>query len=306
MITVVGSYATGMTMFTERFPLSGETLIGHGFSAEFGGKGSNQAVGIARLGEQPYFVACVGEDSFGREALTMFQKEKVNALGVRVCTRIPTGVGFIIVDKEGNNVITLDPGANSNLNESDVDAAADVLALSKCVVMQLEIPPRVIEYAAELAQSKGVPVILNPAPYQPIPNEVWANVDIVTPNETEARLIVGREPDDRITTEALAEEIHALGVKNVVITLGEKGAYVARADGKGFFVPAFPVNAIDTTGAGDTFTAALAVALSEDFDLAEAVRFANAAAALTCTVKGVVPALPYRKIVNELIQSQQK
>jgi len=196
MITVIGSYATGMTMFTQRFPLSGETLIGHGFSAGYGGKGSNQAVGMARLGEQPYFVACVGDDSFGRDALSMYENEKVNASGVRVCAGLPTGVGFIIVDERGNNVITLDPGANSCLSKADVDAADDILAQSKFLVMQLEIPPQIMVYAAQLAHSKGIPVILNPAPYQALPKEVWANVNIVTPNETEARLIVNRKPDD--------------------------------------------------------------------------------------------------------------
>ncbi len=302
MITVVGSYAVGMTMFTGRFPLSGETLIGKGYRAEFGGKGSNQAVAMARLGIEPYFVACVGEDHFGREALEMYRAEGVNAAGVRFCSGVSTGVGFIIVDRGGNNIITLDMGANECLSLEDVNAAGEVLDRSSSLVMQLEISPQIVLYSAKLARIKRIPVILNPAPYQELPEEIWSLVDIVVPNETEARLIVGRKPDDPIPVERLAEEILGLGVKTAVITLGEKGAYLATWDGERMLVPAFSVTAIDTTGAGDTFTAALAVALSENRALPEAVRFANAAAAITCTGRGVVPALPYRKQVEALLK----
>ena len=298
IITVVGSYIVGLTMRTGRFPTAGETLIGHSFSQFYGGKGSNQAVGCARLGANVNFIACIGKDTIGDDALKLYRQENVCAELIKRSDTLSTGVGFVIVDQAGSNMILLDIGANNELNPEYITQMSDIISKSDALLMQLEIPLETVAKAAEIAKKHGVPVILNPAPYQNLPDSIWSDITILTPNEKEAKLITGRSPDDDVSVETLGADILQLGVKTIIITLGEKGAYVAAKD-ISFSVPSKTVDVVDTTGAGDTFTAALGVAVSEGKNLSEAVEFAVCASALAVTKYGVIEALPYRKQVEK-------
>ncbi|APC09281.1 ribokinase [Neomoorella thermoacetica] len=298
-ITVVGSYAVGMTMSTAKFPVSGETVIGHNFKVLHGGKGSNQAVAIARLGGDVSFVACLGDDYYGRNALELYTQEKVDASFVRLVKDSYTGVGFIIVNNDGQNIIVLDPGANNMLTSEDVERAEEIIASSAAVLMQLEISPGIVAYTAQLARQYGVQVVLNPAPYQPLPDEVLPRIDILIPNETEARLLAGLPSDDDSPIEEVGMAILAKGVGKVIITLGAEGALLVTGE-EIYHIPGKEVDVVDTTGAGDTFSAALTMAVAEGKDIKKAMDFAVRAAALAVTKYGVIPALPYRHEVEAI------
>jgi ribokinase len=205
----------------------------------------------------------------------------------------------VIVDQTGSNIILLDIGANNELDSEYITRMTDVISKSDALLMQMEIPLETVAKAAEIASNHGVTVILNPAPYQTPPQSIWSNITILTPNEKEAKLITGRFPEEDVLVEVLGADILKLGVKNVIITLGEKGAYVAT---KGFSctIPSKKVDVVDTTGAGDSFTAALGVAVSEGKSLSEAAEFAVLASALAVTKYGVIESLPYRKQVEDI------
>jgi ribokinase len=298
-IAVVGSYATGLTMRVDRIPSAGETLLGTGYRVDFGGKGSNQAVGCARLGTRVDFVAKIGRDSFGDMALGLFRDEGIDVTFVKQCAEAPTGVGFIVVEAgSGQNCIVLDPGANELLTAADVSAAASVLQSASVVLTQLEIPVAAAEAALAAGRAAGAITILNPAPVRPLPASMLELVDILTPNETEARVLAGRAPDASIDPETVAHELLRLGVKQVVMTLGEKGALVVSGSSC-TRVPAVPVRAVDTTGAGDAFNAGLATALACGASLREAVELAVISGAMAVTKDGVIPSLPRRKEVLE-------
>jgi len=299
-IAVVGSYAVGMTMRASRAPVPGETVEGRDFGALHGGKGSNQAVACARLGARVLFLACIGKDSNGDAALELYAKERVDTSLIIRRTDLATGVGFIIVEDSGENLIVVDFGANRALSPQDVRNAADRIGAASVVMTQLEIEPETAAEAMRIGKEKGATTILNPAPYRAFPASAWQYVDIVTPNATEARLILGLPVNAAAEPESLAERIKALEVGNVVITLGSRGAYVLSAEFTGL-VPGWPVNATDTTGAGDTFAGALAVAISEKHPLREAVSFAAAAAAISVTRYGVIPSIPDRREVEEMM-----
>jgi ribokinase len=308
-IAVVGSYAVGMTMRASRAPVPGETVEGRDFGALHGGKGSNQAVACARLSVPPsarvLFLCCIGKDASGDAALELYAKERVDTSLIIRRSDLATGVGFIIVEDSGENLIVVDFGANRALSPQDVRNAADRIGAASVVMTQLEIEPETAAEAMRVGKEKGATTILNPAPYRAFPASAWQHVDIVTPNATEARLIIGLPVNAAAEPESLAERIRALGVSNVVITLGSRGAYVLSAGFTGL-VSGWPVNATDTTGAGDTFAGALAVAISEKRPLREAVSFAAAAAAISVTRYGVIPSIPDRKEVDEMISCRQR
>ena len=299
-ITVVGSFAVGMTLRAPRFPVAGETLIGSDFDMGPGGKGSNQAVGAARLGAESHLVAVIGADLFGDLAVKMYAEEGVGAAHLRRTPERNTGVGFITLNAAGQNHIVLDMGANHLLAPADVDAAEDLIASSQVVLSVLEIAPATAARAMQLGRQHGVTTILNPAPAQPLDEALLAAVDVLTPNQSELRILCGRAPDDPTDTLALARELQARGVKHVVVTLGEDGALLVSAGGEAYHAPGQPVQVVDTTGAGDAFTSALGAALAEGQALRPAVRFANFAGALACTRLGVIPALPRRAEVEAL------
>jgi ribokinase len=298
-ITVVGSYATGLTMKVERIPTVGETLLGTGYRVDYGGKGSNQAVGCARLGAKVSFVARIGTDPFGQMAMGLYRDEGIDVAYVKQSTDAPTGVGFIIVEgASGHNCITIDPGANELLTTADVSQCEGAFVGSAVVLTQLEIPVAAAAAALACGRERGAVTILNPAPVRPLPPSTLEMVDILTPNQSEAKVLAGLSPSAQVEPETVAHELIRSGVKQVVVTLGERGALIVTA--KSFLhVPAIRMSAVDTTGAGDAFNAGLAMALACGADLESAVHFAVVTGGLAVTKAGVIPSLPRRDEVLE-------
>lgn len=291
-IVVVGSYNTGLSMRVERLPKAGETILGMGYTEGPGGKGSNQAVAARRLGGKVSFVGCVGRDRFGDAALALWKAEGIDAGGVKR-TSAHTGLGFVIVDKYGNNAITVDAGANLELGPDDIEASEQVISKASTMLIQLEIPVATVNAAARIARKHGLKVLLNPAPALEASGLELDKIDILTPNEQEFLKITGQTDLKKGAAVLLSR-----GVRAVVVTLGEKGAFVGTPTDE-YTVPAPKVNVVDSTGAGDAFNGALAVALSEGEPLRQAVAFANYAGALTVTKREVIPALPRRQEVDE-------
>jgi ribokinase len=286
-------------MKAARIPGAGETLLGSGYRIDFGGKGSNQAVGCARLGARVSFVAKIGSDSFGDMALGLYREEGIETAHVMRTADAPTGVGFIVVEAgSGQNCIVLDPGANELLNRQDVARAADALQSVSVVLTQLEIPVEAAAGALEQGRKAGAITILNPAPVRPLPSSVLGLVDVLTPNEKEARVLAGHLADTDAAPEDVAQDLIRLGVKQVVTTLGEKGALLFTASARRHF-PAIQVKAVDTTGAGDSFNAGLAVALAHGDTIQNAVEFAIVTGAIAVTKEGVIPSLPQQSEVLE-------
>ncbi len=303
-ITVVGSFAVGLTLRAPRFPVKGETLIGSDFDMGPGGKGSNQAVGAARLGAESHLVAVIGADIFGDVGVNLYKQEGVGIEHLRRTAERNTGVGFITLNAEGDNHIVLDMGANHLFSTDDVDRAEDVIASSDAVLSVLEIPSATAARGMALARKHGVASILNPAPAQPLDDSLLSQVDVLTPNESELRILCGLAPDDATDTLEIAHRLQKRGVRNLVVTRGGDGALVITPDGKVEHVPGQKVKVVDTTGAGDAFTCALGVALAEGQPLLGAVRFATYAGALACTKLGVIPALPTRAEVEGMMKEQ--
>jgi len=304
-IAVVGSYATGLTMRVDRLPSTGETLLARGYRVDFGGKGSNQAVACSRLGAKVLFVAKIGQDHFGEMALGLYRKEAIDVDSVMRVPDEPTGVGFIIVDAKGNNCITIDPGANDLLTAAEVSQSLDILPSEAVVLTQLEIPVEAAGAAMAWGRKRGALTILNPAPVRILPPSVLQLVDILTPNQTESKVLTGRSPDAAAEPETLARDLIRSGVKEVVMTLGENGALIVTANSS-LHIPAIKVLANDTTGAGDSFNAGLALALACGARLEEAVRFAVVTGGLAVTREGVIPSLPRRDEVLQFYRQQRQ
>jgi len=299
-IVVVGSSNTDMVIQLDRIPRPGETILGGKFVMAAGGKGANQAVAAARAGGDVTFVARVGRDMFGDQAVAGFEKDGIRVDHVIRDKASPSGVALIFVAKDGENSIAVASGANSNLSPADVQKARQAIAAASLLVMQLETPLPTVQAAAEIAAKAGVPVIVNPAPACPLPDGLLGLISILTPNETEVELLTGIQVSDDATAERAADCLLARGIKTVIITLGPRGAFVVSEEFRGL-VPGFKVEAVDTTAAGDVFNGALAVALTKQQALADAVRFANAAAALSVTRWGAQPSAPRRKEIKKLV-----
>lgn len=297
-IAVVGAYGVGMTVRTPRFPVAGETVLGGPYSAGPGGKGSNQAIGAARLGASVEFLTAVGDDVHGRDAMELWRREGVGSGGVRVVPGASTMVGIILVEPDGENRIVVAPGAAGRLSPDDVAAFRGTLAAADLAVVSLEIPLDAALAALRAAHEEGTTTLLNPAPAHRIPGDAWRFVDVVTPNRTEAPVLLGEDPTSDRTPEQLAGHLRERTGSHVVMTLGADGVLVD--DGTVVVtVPPVPVeHVVDTTGAGDAFTAALAVALAEGRALDDAARFAAVAGAHAVTVAEVIPALPHRADVE--------
>jgi len=298
-IFVIGSSNTDMVVKADKLPLPGETVIGGMFLMNPGGKGANQAVSAARLGSAVTFVTKVGNDIFGKQALQQFQRENINTAYVTIDTEHPSGVALIGVDAKGENSIIVAPGANRHLSRKIVEQALEAIPGPAIVLMQLEIPIDIVEFAIARAHARGCKVILNPAPVQQLDPGVLKHLYLITPNEFEAEMLTGIRVTDLATAEEAARRLHQLGVPNIVITLGPRGAYLHTAS-VARLIPAPPVTAVDTTAAGDCFNGALAVALAEGQPMEEAVSFACKAASISVTRMGAQSSLPYRKEVNEI------
>lgn len=299
-VVVVGSSNTDMIIKLDRLPQPGETLLGGEFSTAAGGKGANQAVAAARAGGAVTFIARVGDDMFGRLAVEGFASDGIDVRHVLPDPGAPSGVALIFVDRHGENSIAVASGANARLSPADVRTAGDVIHSADILVTQLETPLETVRSAVELAASHGVPVLLNPAPAQTLDAEILQHVSVLTPNETEAALLTGIEVSSESGAEAAARKLAAAGVAQIIITLGSRGAFVYGSNHKQL-VAGFLVKAVDTTAAGDVFNGALAVALANGSKLVDAVRFANAAAALSVTKLGAQPSAPTRVEIEEFL-----
>jgi ribokinase len=292
-ITIVGSFAVGLTIRAPKLPIFGETMLGSDFDMGPGGKGSNQAVATARLGARSSLLAILGTDKLAAIATDLYGAEGVDASLVTARAERATGVGFIILNERGENFIILDMGANELLDAAAVDGAEARIRESDVVMTVLEVPTAAAARAMEVGRRHGARTILNPAPARKLPEAVFASVDYLTPNESELRILLGLPADDAASSRELAGELRRLGVRNVVVTLGRSGALVL-TDELDVMVPAIPVEVTDTTGAGDAFNSGFAVALAEGRDIVDAVRFGVACGGLACTRLGVIPGLPER------------
>jgi ribokinase len=296
-ILVVGSSNTDMVIKTKHLPRAGETVLGGTFFMNPGGKGANQAVTVARLGGQVTFICKTGSDIFGHQAHQLFEEEGIDTSYVLSDSKNPSGVALITVDANAENCIVVASGANANLLREDVAKAREAIEDADIVLMQLEIPMETVEYVAKMANSKNKKVILNPAPAQFLSAELISNLYMITPNETESEMISGITiTDDKSAFEA-AKKIANMGVDNVIITMGDRGALVYNKD-INEIVDAYKVKAIDTTAAGDVFNGALAVALAENRTIVDAVRFACKTAAISVTREGAQSSVPYRNEVD--------
>lgn len=288
-ITVIGSSNTDMVIKSPRIPVPGETILGGDFKMGPGGKGANQAVAVARLGGDVTFICKVGRDMLGEKALAGYAKDGIDTRYTFFSEK-PSGVALILVDDEGENVISVAPGANGDVTVDDIESVRSVIESSDYVILQLEIPVDAVAKAAQIAHDAGACVILNPAPACELPPEIFRNVSIMTPNQTEAALFTGISDD----VEAAMRKLCQSGVDKVVMTLGSRGAAIW--DGSALeMVPACKVKAVDATAAGDTFCGALCVALAEGESLRSAVEFATRASAVTVQHLGAQESIPYRK-----------
>ena len=299
-IVVIGSSNTDMVIKTTALPRPGETVTGGEFLLAAGGKGANQAVAAARLGAAVTFIAKVGTDSFGSQAIEGYTKEGIDTSHIGREKDHATGVALILVDQKGENMISVSSGANFQWTDADLAQIRNIIEQAGIVVMQLEIPLRVVEYAAKIAADAGVPVLLDPAPAVKLPAGLFRNISYIKPNEHEAETVCGIKVVDEHSAVSAAQCLLELGVrKAAVITLGAKGALVLERNGTPQIIPATKVQVADSTAAGDAFTGALAWQLNEDVALLEAVKIASRVAALSVTRLGAQPSLPTRKELNE-------
>jgi len=301
-IVVIGSLNMDLVVNTPRIPALGETVLGSGFFTAPGGKGANQAVAAARLGGSVSIVGCVGDDIFGKELKQNLLVNDVDIINVKVIENTPTGVAMITV-KDGDNFIIVDPGANFCLTTDIIDELEDLIKDSFLVVIQLEIPFETVERAVESAHKHGVKVLLNPAPARTLPDDLLEKIDIITPNEKECELITGLPVRNIDDAKAAVSFLMQKGIPQVVITMGSAGA-VYNNGSKIMHKSAVKVKAVDTTAAGDSFSGAISVALTEGKSIDKAIDFANLVGALTVTKKGAQLSLPMRKNVDEMINKR--
>ncbi|MDD6031518.1 MAG: ribokinase [Kiritimatiellae bacterium] len=295
MIVVLGSTNTDMVVSGAKIPVPGETVCGGSFMMNPGGKGANQAVAVNRLSAQKgacVFIAKVGDDLFGRDTAVRMAKEGVDARLV-VDRRNASGTALILVDRKGQNCISVALGANGALLPEDVKKFAKDIQSADALLLQLETPLETVLWAAQTAHAKQVPVVLNPAPAAKLPKELYKCLDWITPNETEAELLTGVKVTDLASAQKAEAALKRRGVANVVITMGAKGCYAA-----GRIHPCVKVKAVDTVAAGDTFNGAFVVALAEGKSVDEAVAFAQKASAIAVTRPGAQSSVPFRKEVG--------
>jgi len=280
VITVIGSSNVDLVVKTERHPSKGETLLGKGFFIYPGGKGSNQAVVLSRLGAKVNFISCVGNDFFGDIIIKNFKKEGIKTKSIIRKSGISSGIAVIIVDIKGENSIVVNPGANYRLNKNDIEKHKKLIFSSDIILSQLEIPIPTVKYALKLAKKKNIPVILNPAPVKKIPEDLFKYIDILTPNKIELETLTDKNLNSISSIKKASYELLNKGIKAVIVTLGGKGALIVSKDFTEL-VPSIKVKVVDTTGAGDAFNGALAFFIAKGKDLKEAVYFANIVAGMT-------------------------
>lgn len=302
-LIVLGSINADHILNLQSFPTPGETVTGNHYQVAFGGKGANQAVAAGRSGANIAFIACTGDDDTGVRVRRQLASDNIDIAPVRAVKDESTGVALIFVNGEGENVIGIHAGANAALSVAQVEAEKARIADADALLMQLESPLESVLTAAKIAHQHQTSVVLNPAPARELSDELLALVDIITPNETEAEKLTGIRVENDDDAAKAANALHKKGIGTVIITLGSRGVWVSH-DGEGRRVPGFKVQAIDTIAAGDTFNGALVTSLLEGTALAEAIRFAHAAAAIAVTRKGAQPSVPWRKEIDEFLRQQ--
>lgn len=295
-IVVVGSISMDMVACTPHIPAVGETVIGTSFSTTPGGKGANQSVAAARLGYPTQMAGMVGDDAYGQPLLDSLRQAGVCTEAMEP-SKGSSGLAHIFLAEAGENSIVIVQGANGRVDRAHIDRHAYLIRAAGMVLCQLELPMETTCYAIEMAAAAGVPVMLDPAPAAALPESLFSKIAWFTPNETEAALYVG----DGIGVEETAKRLFAKGLTGVALKRGAEGAYVAVAGGRAEWVRAFPVQAVDTVGAGDCFNGAFAVALMEGNDPWTAARFASAAAAISVTRRGAQASMPSRNEVESFL-----
>lgn len=303
-LVVVGSVNVDMVVKSQRLPAPGETVTGGQFVMAAGGKGANQAVAAVRLGAEVTFIAKVGQDAFGDQAIDAYRREGIVTDWILRDRDHPTGVALILVDEQGENLISVASGANHALLPADVERAADVIRNADVVVMQLEVPMETVEYTARLATAAGVPVILDPAPVpaERLKDSLLQQISYLKPNETEAERLTGIRVHDEASARLAANDLLQRGARHVIITLGGRGALWA-SQHESAFVAGRSVQVLDSTAAGDAFSGALACCLARGQTLDEAVRYANLAAAVSVTRLGAQPSIPTAEEVERFAQT---
>jgi ribokinase len=297
-ILVIGSYNVGLTVIGDVIPKEGQTVLGDTFDKGPGGKGSNQAITIARLGGNVVFLARIGKDSFGKEALELFSNEHIDTEHVRIDPVAHTGAGIIFVDKNGHNAIGVAPGANYKLSVKDLEESAALFGQCGYLLIQLETPLPVVFHAIKKARQANMKVVLNPAPAQKLEPSIYPMLDFITPNETEAEILTGIAIKDKKDAFKAGKLLVSMGVKNVIVTLGADGCVLVSDSVEKVFLPP-KVKAVDTTGAGDAFNGAFVFALANDRCVEDAIDFASKVAAYSVLTVGVVPGLPTMKDLTQ-------
>ena len=304
-VTVIGSYNVGLFLNGKILPQAGETIIADKFYESGGGKGSNQAVSASKMGAKTRFIGRVGGDSYGKDALAMYDRLGICRDLIAVDNTIHTGISVILVDEKGRNLISVVPGANYNLSKADIDASLDAMRDSEIVGFQLENNPEIVAYGLEKVSGLGVNTLLDPAPAAPLPEKLYQYIYCVKPNEHEAKVLTGIPVDGFDSACKAGKWFLDRGVKVAIITLGELGAVLVTKDGgKLFKTP--KVTAVDTTGAGDCFSGALMAGLAKGKTIEEAIIFANHAAALSVTKCGVIESIPSLEEVEAFIKEVSK
>ena len=292
-IVVIGSSNTDMVVTSVKMPLPGETVMGNEFDIIAGGKGANQAVAAARAGGDVSFIAKVGNDDFGKQAIEGYKKDNIDTKNIFIDEDKPSGVAVIIVDETtGQNSIVVAPGSNGNLSVDDILSVESVISGADVLLVQLEVPIETVLAALQIAHKNDVKTILNPAPAQKLTDELLSLVDIITPNETETQLLIGINPTNENDIHDAATQLLKKVNGTVLITLGSKGVYYLSKNGNEAFVPTIKVDAVDTTAAGDVFNGYFAAGLAAGKQFDEAIKIANRAAAISVTQKGAQPSIP--------------
>lgn len=296
-ITVVGSLNMDIVVEAKRSPKQGETILGEQVHFIPGGKGANQAVAAARLGAKTRMIGAVGKDSFGETLLTSLQKEQIEVAGVKQIEDVPSGIASILLTERDNRIVVV-PGANGQLSPADLDANRDSIKQAEILLLQLEIPLQTVEHAVWLAQETQTPVILNPAPAMKLSRAMLASVDLITPNLSELEMLTNQTVESEQDLEQAMSALMDHGPKHVVTTLGKEGAAFMDHERKLKKVASYPVDVVDTTGAGDAFNAALAYSIALQKPLEEAVTFATKVSALKVTKLGAQRGMPYMEEVE--------
>ena len=303
-VSILGIYVADLVFFGKKIPSEGETILGNNFVIGPGGKGSNQAVAAAKAGAKTFFISKIGDDQFGSMAINIYKESNVDFSNVQISKEYSTGAaGILVNENSGSNAINVFPGASSKILIKDIDEADNVIKSSSVFLTQLEAPIETVNYALKKAYNYGVKTILNPAPAIEIDKNIFPFIDYFTPNETEASFYANHSVQTFEDADKAAKKLLDKGIKNIIITLGEKGAFFAN-ENESFQAPIANLNnpVIDTTGAGDAFNAGFAVALTENMSIKEAISFASATAGLSTRKIGTANSMPSRYEIEKILK----